>query len=44
MKALYITLGTLFIVITFGFADIKLNFSDGTVFNYRGWNHLFFKE
>lgn len=44
MKVLYITLGVLFIIITFGFVDIRLKFSDGTAFDYRGWNHLFFKE
>lgn len=43
MKELYIALAVLFIIITFGFVDIGMKFSDGTAFNYKGWNHLFFE-
>lgn len=41
MKSLYITFAVLFIIITVGFVDIGMKFSDGTAFNYKGWNHLF---
>jgi hypothetical protein len=42
MKELYVALAVLFIIITLGFIDVGMNFSDGTTFNYKGWNHLFF--
>lgn len=41
MKSLYITFAVLFIIITVGFVDIEIKFSDGILFNYKGWNHLF---
>lgn len=43
MKKISITLAMVFIVITLGFVDINLKFSDGAEFNYKGWNHIFFK-
>lgn len=42
MKALYISLAVLIIIATLGFADVGMKFSDGSAFNYKGWNHLFF--
>lgn len=41
MKALYIILAIIFIILTLGFIDIEIKFSDGTSFAYRGWFHLF---
>lgn len=41
MKELYVALAVLFIITTFGLIDVEMNFSDGTTFNYKGWNHLF---
>lgn len=41
MKKLYITIAILFIIVTLGFIDIEIKFSDGTSFAYRDWSHLF---
>jgi hypothetical protein len=41
MKGLYIALAIIFIIVTLGFVDIGIKFSDGTSFTYRGWSHLF---
>ena len=41
MKSLYIAFAIMFIIMTFGFVDIRLKFSDGDVFAYKGWNHFF---
>ena len=43
MKTIYILGAVTFIICTLGFVDVKLKFSDGTKFNYDGWNHLFLK-
>ena len=43
MKELYILLALVFIVLTVGFVDVKLKFSDGTHFTYTGWSHWIIK-
>lgn len=39
MKGLYIVGAVCFIIITLGFVDVGMKFTDGTSFTYRGWNH-----
>lgn len=41
MKALWITLAIMFIVVTLGIVDVEMSFTDGTRFRYRSWIHLF---
>lgn len=41
MKALSITLAVIFIIMTLGFVDVQLEWTDGSSFKYRGWLHLF---
>ena len=43
MKTISITLAVLFIIVTLGFIDVNIVFSDGTSFEYRGWSHCFIK-
>ena len=44
MKVLCIMLAVKFIVVTLGFVDVKITFTDGMYFKYRGWFHLFHKR
>ena len=41
MKYIWIILALLFIVITLGILDVELTFTDGSIFRYRSWLHLF---
>lgn len=41
MKAFWITLAVMTVVVTLGMVDVEMRFSDGTKFTYRGWLHLF---
>lgn len=41
MRTLWIALAVMFIIITLGFVDVEMNFTDGSRFRYRGWSHLF---
>ena len=43
MKAIWIMLAIIFIVVTFGIVDVEMSFTDGTRFTYKGWPHLFCK-
>jgi hypothetical protein len=37
MKVIYNTLAVLFCVMTLGFVDVRIKYSDGTRFEYVGW-------
>lgn len=41
MKAFWITLAVMVVVVTLGMVDVEMRFSDGTEFIYHGWLHLF---
>ena len=40
MKALWITLAIIFIIITLGIIDVEMSFTDGTRLTYKSWLHL----
>lgn len=41
MRTLWITLAVMFIIITLGFVDVEMDFTDGSKLTYKGWSHLF---
>lgn len=43
-KAIVIILAIMFIILTLGFADVEIKFTDGSKFAYKGWLHLFDKK
>ena len=39
MRGLYITFAVIFIIVTLGFFDVEMEFTDGSSFKYHGWLH-----
>lgn len=39
MKRLYMLFAIIFIVLTLGFVDLEMEFTDGSTFKYHGWLH-----
>ena len=37
MRLLYNTLAIIFCILTLGIFDLKIEYSDGSSFNYKGW-------
>lgn len=41
MKALWIMLAVMFVIVTLGIIDVEMSLTDGTKFTYKSWLRLF---